>query len=247
MRMTFYLLVFLLVLRGDVHAQQAASICLEKTPPSTRAEPTPTFQQPVTQSLATQEKYPRLFGVMPTYSVSNNKAPVALTSNAKFHLFIKNTTDPFTITYTAFIAGIQHVNHEPPEYGQGAAGYGKRLGTGLADETSSGFFRAYLFPSLLHQDPRYFRQGSGPLKKRFAHAFIRPFVTRTDRGGRAFDWSGMLGSIASSSLSNAYYPAHDRGFGPTFERVVTGIPFNVIDHLVDEFGPDLEKKFHLKK
>jgi hypothetical protein len=245
--MTFYLLVFLSLLRADVHAQQAASICLEQTPAPILAEPTPAFQQPVTRNPATQEKYPRLFGVMPTYSVSNNKAPVALSSTAKFHLFIKDTTDPFTITYTAFIAGIQQANNEPPEYGRGAAGYGKRLGTGLADVTSSGFFRGYLFPSLLHQDPRYFREGSGPWKKRFAHALIRPFVTRTDRGGRAFDWSGMLGLIAASSLSNAYYPEHDRGLKPTFERVATGIPFSVIDHLVDEFGPDLEKKFHLKK
>jgi len=247
MRMTFYLLVFLLLLRGDVHAQQPDSICLEQTTTRTVSEPAPSLQQPVTENPATQEKHPRLFGVMPTYSVSNNKTPVALSSTAKFHLFIKDTIDPFTITYTAFFAGIQHVNHEPPEYGQGAAGYGKRLGTGLADVISSGFFRAYLFPSLLHQDPRYFREGSGPSKKRFAHAFIRPFVTRTDRGGRAFDWSGMLGLLAASSLSNAYYPAHDRGLEPTFERAAMGIPFSVIDHLVDEFGPDLEKKFHWKK
>jgi hypothetical protein len=151
------------------------------------------------------------------------------------------------VTYIAFGAGIQQANNGLSGYGQGAAGYGKRLTAGLADETSVGFFRAYLFPSVLHQDPRYFRKGSGPLKERLMNAIIRPIVTRKDSGGRTFDWSGLLGVTASSSLSNVYYPAADRGIEPTFKRIATSIPFSVIDHLIDEFGPNLEKKFLRRK
>jgi len=35
--------------------------------------------------------------------------------------------------------------------------------------------------------------------------------------------------------------------GKTFSRVATGIPFSVIDHLVDEFGPDLQRKLTPKR
>jgi hypothetical protein len=66
------------------------------------------------------------------------------------------------VTYTAFGAGIQQANNSLSEYGQGGAGYGKRLAARLADETSAGFFRTYLFPSVLHHDPRYFRKASVP-------------------------------------------------------------------------------------
>jgi len=52
----------------------------------------------------------------------------------------------------------------------------------------------------------------------------------------------MLASIATSSLSNAYYPEGNRGVGKTFSRVAMSIPFSMIDELVNEFGPDLEKK-----
>jgi hypothetical protein len=76
---------------------------------------------------------------------------------------------------------------------------------------------------------------------------IRPAVTRQDSGSRAFNWSGLLGSIAASSLSNVYYPATDRGVGPTFRRVATGIPISMIDNLIHEFGPDLQGKFLQKK
>jgi hypothetical protein len=75
---------------------------------------------------------------------------------------------------------------------------------------------------------------------------IRPVVTRKDSGGRAFNWSGLLGSIAASSLSNVYYPETDRGVGPTFRRVGTGVPISVIDNFIHEFGPDLERKFQRK-
>jgi hypothetical protein len=248
MQMTFHFLALLLLLPCDVRAQETVSTCMEQGQNPSLAEPAPAVARPVVaQSPVTQEKHPRLFWIIPTYTVSYSNLPTPLNSAAKFRLFFKNTTDPFTVTYTVFSAGIQQGNNGLPGYGQGAAGYGKRLGAGLADETSSGFFRTYLFPSVLRQDPRYFREGAGPFKNRLAHAIIRPAVTRTDSGRRAFDWSGILGLVAASSLSNAYYPAADRGVEPTFKRVAMGIPFSVIDHLIDEFGPDLERKFLRKK
>ena len=192
---------------------------------------------------AVKEKHPRLFWVMPTYTVSNSSFQSSLSSREKCRLSVQNTTDPFTFGYIAVNAGIQQANNNLAGYGQGAAGYGKRLGAGLADQASASFFKTYFFPSILHQDPRYFRRGSGPFKKRVANAITRPMVTRNDSGGRAFNWAELLGGIAASSLSNAYYPASNSGVGPTFKRAAAGIPFSMIDHLIDEFGPDLERKF----
>jgi len=57
----------------------------------------------------------------------------------------------------------------------------------------------------------------------------------------------MLGSIATSSLSNAYYPEENRGMGVTFSRVAMSSPFHMIDELVNEFGPDLERKIFGKR
>lgn len=245
--MTLHFLALQLLLPGGGRAHEAVSICreLQKVAAAESAPATPKVLG--AQSPTVQEKQPRLFWIIPTYTVSNSKLPISLSSSEKFHLFFKNTTDPYTLTYTAFSAGMQQANNEPPGYGQGAAAYGKRLGAGLADETSAAFFRTYLFSSVLHQDPRYFRDGSSPFTNRLAHAIIRPVVTRKDSGGRAFNWSGLLGLIAASALSNAYYPAADRGVELTFTRVATGIPLSVIDHLIDEFGPDLEKRFLRRK
>jgi hypothetical protein len=204
-------------------------------------------QAPPATSQKVEQEHPRLFWILPTYSVADAKSVRPLTARGKLRLFVKDKTDPFTIGWVAFEAGLAQASNDFPEYGQGAAGYGKRFGAGLADEAAAGFFGTFLFPSLLHQDPRYYRLGAGPFKRRLGHALIRPVLTHRDSGGRAFNWSGLLGSIATSSLSNAYYPEENRGVGETFSRVAMSIPFSMIDEIVNEFGPDLEKKIFGKK
>lgn len=248
MRVTFFTCFVLLFFQSNhARAQESAAISQKQLEPDRTEASVPPKQVLPNPKPGYQEEQRRLFWIVPTYSVSNSKLQSALSPHEKFRIFAKNAIDPFTLGYTAMEAGVAHANNDLSGYGQGLAGYGKRLGAGLADETSGGFFRTYVFSSLLHQDPRYFRRGSGPLKNRLANAIIRPLVTRKDSGGHAFNWSGLLGTLAASSLSNAYYPARDRGVTPTFERVGFAIPSSVIDHLIDEFGPDLEARFLHKK
>jgi len=197
-------------------------------------------EAPIAKSPAEDQRPPRVFWIIPTFKVTESKVPTKLTPKQKLEIVVRDTTDPYTIGFTAFTAGIEQANNDMAGYGQGASGYFKRFGASYADQASTGFFGAFLFASLMHQDPRYYRQGSGPFTHRFAHALIRPVVTYVDAGGREFNWSGLLGSLAASGLANAYYPDKERGVGKTFSRWGTGIPLSVIDHLVDEFGPDLQ-------
>ena len=46
-------------------------------------------------------------------------------------------------------------------------GFGKRWGALIADQETKRFFETFLLPTLLHQDPRYFRMGAG---HHFSHA-----------------------------------------------------------------------------
>ena len=244
MRMILFFCFAMLLLPGGLRALASASDLKEEPPQANIADGMPSFPQekPEQGPTAQEEEHRRLFWIIPTFTVSNIKTPVSLSSRQKFRLFLKNTADPYTIVTTALSAGVQQADNGLPGYGQGAAGYGKRLGAGLADEASSGFFKTYLFASLLHEDPRYFRMGSGPFKSRLAHAMVRSVVTRHDSGGRTFNWSGILGRIASSSLSDAYYPTTDRGANRIFKRVGIGMAFGVVGNFFDEFGPDIERK-----
>jgi hypothetical protein len=244
----FFFIVVLSMFAASVsRAQESGEIQPQSPQALGFGQTAPVAQQAPATSQKVEQEHPRLFWILPTYSVADAKSVHPLTARGKFRLFVKDKTDPFTIGWVAFEAGLAQASNDFPEYGQGAAGYGKRFGAGLADEAAAGFFGTFLFPSVLHQDPRYYRLGTGPFKRRLGHALIRPVLTHRDSGGRAFNWSGLLGSIATSSLSNAYYPEENRGVGETFSRVEMSIPFSMIDEIVNEFGPDLEKKIFGKK
>lgn len=208
---------------------------------------TATLQTSPENNQTAEEQHHRLFGIFPTYTVSNNKSPSPLTARAKFRLFVKGSFDPFTLASVGFNAGLGQAENDLAGYGQGAAGYGKRVGAGLADETSGGFFGVFLLPSLFHEDPRYFRKGTGSFKARLGHALVRPVVIRKDSGGNEFNWSGILARFVTSGISNAYYPESDRGAGHVFTRAAVAIPFSVTGTIFNEFGPDLEKKFFGKR
>ncbi len=225
------------------HAQEVSGTLLENTERGSIGQSAPTATQTLSpKSAAIEEEHPRLFWIIPTYTVTNSKQHIPLTARGKWRLYEQNETDPFTYVWVAFEAGLAQANNDLPGYGQGASGYGKRFGAGFADQATGGFFGTFFFSTILHQDPRYYRLGSGSFKNRLGHALIRPVLTHTDEGRRAFNLAGILGSIARSTLSNAYYPEGDRGVGPTFSRVGMSFPSSMIDELIDEFGPDLQNK-----
>ena len=94
----------------------------------------------------------------------------------------------------------------PHTIGQGAEGYGKRVGAGFADSTTENLFGNAILPSLLHQDPRYFYQGTGTKWSRARHAMSAPFICRGDNGKWQPNYSTWGGSLISASISNCLLP-----------------------------------------
>ncbi|HVP00309.1 MAG TPA: hypothetical protein VMT15_19695 [Bryobacteraceae bacterium] len=183
-----------------------------------------------------------ILGVVPSHLVTNNKDAPPLTPSGKFRLFVASTSDPFNLLGVGFEAGINQAQNNLPSYGQGSEGYAKRLGVALSDFSIANFFTSYAYPCVLREDPRYFRDGSGSIKKRLGHALASAFVTHTDAGGSRFNYSNVLGSITAGAISNAYYPSSDRGVGLVFSRAGGAMLFGALGAVVAEFGPDLGKK-----
>ena len=73
-------------------------------------------------------------------------------------------------------------------------------------------------PSLLHQDHRYFYQGTGTTGSRIRHAMFSPFVTRSDSGKRVPNYSSIGGDLAAAGLAHLYFPRTDRGVGLVFRK-----------------------------
>jgi hypothetical protein len=189
----------------------------------------------------------RVFGVVPLFSVTNQANATPLTPRQKFKLFERTGFDYFNFLSTGFQAALSQASNEFQQYGQGGEGYAKRYGATFADQASSNFFANFFYPVLLKEDPRYFRLGYGSAKKRIFNAVEQEFVARKDGGGKTFAFDNVLGAFSSGTLSNAYYPSHDRGLGLTVSRSLIAILYGSAGGLFSEFSPDIQRKLFHKK
>jgi hypothetical protein len=157
------------------------------------------------------EEKQRLVGFFPNFYSSYVYDAAPLTTKQKFSLAARGTFDPVAIIGVGLATGIEQANNSYAGYGQGAAGYSQRFAAKFIDGRSSDVLTHAIFPSLLHQDPRYYYQGSGTIKSRLAHAVTSAFVARSDGGRPVFNSSYLLGDMCAGALSNLYYPKANRG------------------------------------
>jgi len=184
----------------------------------------------------------RIFGVLPNYRSANASAVYApITSKQKFTIAAKDSFDYPLLGLAAFIAGEGQLNNSHPEFGQGWAGYGLRVGTAYADQAIGNMLTEGIFPTMLHEDPRYFRRGYGGFWSRTYYAATRVFVTRTDSGGTRFNFSEVIGNASGTAISNAYYP-DGRNVVDNVQKLGTQIGIDAISQVLKEFWPDVKRK-----
>lgn len=184
----------------------------------------------------------RVVGVIPAFNSEDDINAPALSSGQKFHLFSRTVLDPYNLVMPAINAAILKASGSSSGYGGGFGGFAKRYGSSVADSMSGNFFRLYAFPSLLHEDPRYFRAGKGGIGARTGHVFAATVWTRKDDKAFRFNWSKLLGSCASAGLSNAYYPAENRGTKLVLSRIGLSYLGEVSMNALKEFWPDIKRK-----
>ena len=181
------------------------------------------------------EEQQRVFGAIPDFYTSYvwNAAP--LDTKQKFSLAVRKTFDPVAFIGISLGAGIEQARNMYPGYGQGVEGYGKRWGALFATGRTSDILNRAVFPSLFHQDPRYFYQGTGSTWSRIGHAVGDAFVARSDSGHLMPNYSYVFGNISSAALSNLYYPDSSRGAGLILTNAAIGIGGRAAQNLMREF------------
>ena len=157
-----------------------------------------------------------------------------MTTKLKFKLAMRVARDPISILGVGFMSGIEQAANTP-NYVQGAKGYGQRFGANAAGAFSDILIGGAILPSLLHQDPRYYYQGTGGTRSRLAHAFATPFICRGDNGHRQINFSSMGGDIGATALSMTYLPDSNRGMGTVFTQFGINTAERVFGAIAQEF------------
>lgn len=202
-------------------------------------------EQLAAQQISVEESQ-RAFGFIPNFFVVYDHDPMPLTPKLKFQLAFRALRDPVTIAGFFLNAGIYQAAGYP-EYAGGAKGFGQRLGATFAGGYTNVLVGDALLPSLLHQDPRYFYQGSGTVRSRLLHALAFPIIARSDDGRSHINYSNIGGDLVSGAVANAYYPASERGPGLVFRSALIGAGGRAINGVVQEFVLKKVTSQHTKK
>jgi hypothetical protein len=186
----------------------------------------------------------RMFGVLPNYRTVEDTGDVEpLTTRRKFYIASKDSFDYPIYFLSGVFAGISQLDNQNPSFGQGLKGYGKRYGTAYVDQILGNMMTEAIVPTLLHEDPRYFRRGTGGKWGRTAYALTRIFVTRTDAGLNRINTSELLGNSMAVAISNAYYPA-TRNAADNLEKLALQCGTDALSNMLKEFWPDVKRKLH---
>ena len=140
--------------------------------------------------VAPERESTHLFWVMPNYRASPSLTHYEpLTVRQKFALAMQDSWDRGTLALAAVFGAENQLTNSNRAFGQGTAGYARYPGTSYGDFVIANYMSEAVFPSLLHQDPRYFRRGTGSGWSRLGYALGHTFRTHNDSGRSQFNVS----------------------------------------------------------
>jgi hypothetical protein len=190
----------------------------------------------------------RILGIVPNYrSVSADTELPPDTLKEKFKLATQDSFDYSSFIFAGLLAGIGDAQRSYPEFGHGAAAYGRYYWHSFADQAVGNYFTEAIVPSLTREDPRYYTKFHGSVWNRTGYAVSRLFITRTDGGGETFNFSEIVGNGAGAGVSNLYYPSRERTWTKTGQKWVTQVGLDGVFNVFKEFWPDIDKKVFREK
>lgn len=228
-------------------SQATRSMALLETLPDA---PEPAVAPTATPELARFQKMKAMIRKQVNKAIDSNGYPTLmewkpLTAKQKFQVFLHSTYSPQTFANAAIDETMDRMkgDHLNKAYERGMMGASQRYGIELSTNETDVFFQRFLFPTLLKQDPRYFRNPDLKLFPRILYSMSRVVLTRTDSGGETLNASRILGSTASRAVSDLYVPGERQGLHPLTGCISFDLLRDAGMNLVHEFWPDLRHKF----
>ena len=199
--------------------------------------------QKAEEQIKEQEKQ-RVLGIVPSFNISYRSDAVSLTAAQKMKLAFRSSTDPVAFAAAFVVAGYHEAMDDDTGFGWGVEGYGKRSGAAYLDAFDGAMIGNGILPSILHQDPRYFRLGHGTTTHRLLYALATNVICKHDNTGKwEPNYSNVAGNIISGGISNLYYPSGTSGIGQTFTNGLTVTAEGGVGSIFQEFWPDVSRKF----
>jgi len=240
-----FVVAFLLVIPTDARAQANAGDPSTPLPSAPPAQPSATAPQNSTADQPPQQTK-RILGIVPNFrAVSTDEKLPPQTVKDKLKDASQDSFDYSSLFIPAALAAYSDASRSYPEFGDGAAAYGRYFWRAALDQTDENYMVEFVFPVLTHEDTRFYTLGRGGFFRRTGYALSRAVITRNDSGKETFNISEVAGAGAASGISSLYYPSRERSLGNTASEWGLDIGIDALSFVGREFWPDINRKvFH---
>lgn len=182
----------------------------------------------------------RILGLMPNYrAVSAGQVATPPGSKEAFIIATRNSFDYSAFVFTGLTSLIAEANNSHPDFGKGVSGYWSYTWRGFIDKTDGNYLVIWAYPTVLHQDVRYYALGKGSVMKRLGYSISQIAIARDYRGGLVPNYSELLGRASAQAISKTYYPASANGFSQLSSKFAYALLRDGATNAFREFWPDI--------
>jgi hypothetical protein len=171
---------------------------------------------------------------------------IPMTWQEKGYLALHELADPSNIGTILGISAITIGADSHTAYGPGLKGYGKSVGVSLLQDATAQFFGVFAIPSIMRQDPRYYRMPHARFTKRLIYSISRTAISRSDDGRTIPNYGTLLTYPISAEIDNLYVPGIHPDGPSTVARIFTGYALDPVNNLLNEFLPDVASRVHIR-
>jgi len=166
-----------------------------------------------------------------------------LTGKERWQVYLKqNFTSPTPYLSILASAATDQGNNQPPEWKQGAEGFGKRLASRFGTSVIQGSIQASS-AAALGLEPRYIRSTSKGFWRRSGHALASTFLTYNNEGKRRLNIPNLGSCYASSMIATTWYPDRYTALGDGVRDGHRLVLASGVFNLLQEFWPDVKRAF----
>ena len=183
----------------------------------------------------------RILGFMPNFrSVSAGAAPHPPGWKYNFTVATRQAFDYSSFVFLGLTTISAEGLNEHPVLGKGVHGFYSYGWRGFLDKTDGTYLGAWLLPSLLHEDTRFYAKGRGhSVVYRALYVMSRQVVTRTYGGHDTPNFAGLGGKVLTQIVSRTYYPTGATSFGVLAEKFGYASMRDISFTAIREFYPDI--------
>ena len=184
----------------------------------------------------------RLFGIIPNYRADQAQDTYKpLTTREKYRIARSDSFDWPNYFLLAGFALQSQVAAGGFSHNGGFTGFTQYYARAFGDQIIGSYITEAVLPSLLHEDPRFFRLGSGTFWHRASYAASRVLITRADSGKTRLYISELAGNAAVVAITVVLLPRQPFARGSA-ERYGMALGNDAISNLMTEFWPDIKRR-----